>query len=138
MIKSIPLSKIKVRFGGKNIPKDVKLLEFLRMAYKGSLLVTVASIKMDAIKPYSDFMPEISEAFKKYFEDSERKGTPPPLFVYPFNDKFIMSDDYSSYYLYKDKKYSEVMCVVLGYAGGDAVLEKSEPFKLPLPNAVEI
>ena len=45
----------------------------------------------------------------------------------------MMSDDYSNYHLYLITGRREVLCVVLGEADSEYVIEKSEPFKLPLP-----
>lgn len=127
------ISKIKVKFGGKNEPKDKKLLELLKRAYKGELLVRVALIKTEGIKPFSDFKPEISEEFRNNFDYKEKQGNPSLIYVYPSNEIFIMSDDYRSYYLYKEKNYPKIICVLLGDAESEYIIEKSEPFKLPPP-----
>lgn len=133
MTKNIDISKIKVKFGGKYQTKDKKLIKLLEKAYQGELLVRVALIKFAAIKPFSDFQPEITPEFLIYFENKEKEGKPPPIYVYPSNEHFIMSDDYTTYYIYKKKKYSEIMCILLGDSNSEFILEKSEPFKLPLP-----
>lgn len=127
------ISKIKVKFGGKNEPKDKKLIELLKKAYKGELLVRVALIKTEGIKPFSDYRPEISEEFRKNFEEKEKQDNPSPIYVYPSNNSFIMSDDYRAYYLYKKKKYPKIMCILLGDSNSEFIVEKSEPFKLPPP-----
>jgi len=44
-----------------------------------------------------------------------------------------MSDDYRTYFIYKKKNYSKVICILLGDSNSEFILEKSEPFKLPLP-----
>ncbi len=133
MSKKVDISKIKVQFGGKNEPKDEKLIGLLKKAYGGKLLVRTALIKTEGIKPFSGFKPQTSKEYLDNFENLEKKGTPPPLYVYPDNEDFIMSDDYNAYYLYKGKSYPKIMCVVLGDADGPFVVEKSEPFQLPTP-----
>ena len=138
MKNNIKISDIKVHFGGVNAPKDNQLIELLKDAYTGTLLVCTAIIKIDGIKPFSDFRPTISNEFRSYFENIEKEGTPPPLYVYPQNKLFIMSDDYNSYYLYVEKGYSSAVCIVLGEATGGFVIKKSEPFRLPTPTAVVI
>jgi len=129
----IDISKIKVQFGGKNEPKDKKLIELLKKAYKGELLVRVVLIKTEGIKPFSDYRPDISGEFRKNFEEKEKQGSPSPIYAYPSKDYFIMSDDYRAYYLYKEKKYSKIMCILLGESDSEFIIEKSEPFKLPPP-----
>lgn len=127
------ISDIKVNFGGKHGPKDEKLIDLLRKAYSGEILCFVATIKSDYIKPFSDFKPETSAGFEKYFLDKEKTGTPPPLYVYLENGKFIMSDDFNSYYLYKKLNYQYIPCIVLGEAESNGISVKSDPFKLPTP-----
>lgn len=133
MNNNIDISKIKVQFGGKNEPKDERLIKLLKEAYTGRLLVRVALIKTEGIKPYSDFKPGISDEFRNYFENQEQQGKPPPLHVYPSDKFFIMSDDYRAYLLYKEKNYLKIMCVILGDSESEYIIEKSEPFKLPPP-----
>lgn len=133
MKNTIKTSDIKVEFGGDNLPKDQKFIDLYKDALGGKFLVTVAMIKMEGIEPFSDFKPKISDGFRSNFEDLEKQDHPPQLHVYPNDGKFIMSDDYNAYYLYIEKNYSKVICLVLGDAEGEFVLEKSEPFKMPVP-----
>ena len=81
MKKTIDISKIKVKFGGKNEPKDEKLIKLLKKAYHGELLVRVALIKTKGIKPFSTYKPTISKEFRKRFEDQEKQGNPPLIHV---------------------------------------------------------
>lgn len=131
MNKKFDISKIKIEFRGENEPKDERLMEILKKAYTGELLVRVALIKTEGIKPFSDFKPKTSKQFRNYFEDKERQNQPLPIYVYPLNDFFVMSDDYNSYYLYKEKNYSEIMCVLIGDSESEFIIEKGEPFLLP-------
>lgn len=134
-MKTIKISDIKVEFGGEHEPKDEKMIDLLKEAYTGKLLVRTAMIKMEGIRPFSDFKPKISEEFRSYFENLEKQGNPPPLYVYPKDEVFIMSDDYNAYYLYMEKNYPKLVCLVLGEADGQFVIEKSEPFQLPTPSS---
>lgn len=129
----IDISKIKVEFGGDNPPKDQRFIDLFEDAIVGKLLVRLVLVKIEGIRPFSDFRPEISDGYRKYFEELEGKGTPPPLYVYPDKDHFIMSDDYNAYFLYKEKKYTEIMCILLGDSDSEYIIEKSEPFPLPPP-----
>lgn len=132
------ISDIDVKFGGDHEPKDEELIQLLKSAYIGKLLVRIALVKAEGIRPFSDFKPNISDDYRKYFEETEKQGTPPPLYVYPKDGYFIMSDDYNAYYLYIEKGYAKIMCTVLGEPEGSFVIEKSDPFQLPAPTAVDI
>lgn len=133
---TIDTSDIKVEFGGDSAPEDKRLTDLFKKAYQGKILVCTALIKAEGIKPFSDFKPNISDEFRTYFETQEKENLTPPLYVYPEGEFFIMSDDYSTYYLYKEKGYEEVMCIVIGKTDGEFVIEKSEQFQLPLPEVV--
>lgn len=132
---TIKLSDIKVGFGSENPPKDDYMIGLLSHAYKGELLCYMAIIKIEGIKPFSDYKPEISERFKNWFERKIAAHSPPPIYVYPKDDVFIMSDDYSAYNLYLKKGNKEMLCIVLGQAKGPHVIEKGKPFKLTPPTA---
>lgn len=134
----IDLSKIRVKFGGDNEPRDQKLIDLLKDAYSENLLVRTALIKIESIYPFSTFKPKTSEEYRKYFEELEKQGSPPPIYVYPFKDHFIMSDDYNAYYLYKEKKYSKIICVLLGDSNSVGIIEKSDLFKLPPPGVKKL
>jgi hypothetical protein len=138
MLADIKLSDIKVSFGANDPPRDDKLISLLKQAYAGQLLCHQAIITWDAIKPFSDFRPKIDEVFKKYFFSQLKQNNYPPLYVYQESDKFIMSDNFSSYYLYQELKYEYVKCLVLGNPTGACVLYKGEPFKLPAPTIMAI
>ena len=137
MSDSIDISKIRIEFGGDNEPKDQRFIDLFQDAITGTLLVRLVLISIEGIRSFSDFRPNISDQYREYFEELERKGTPPPLYLYPDNDHFIMSDDYNAYALYKEKQYTEIMCILLGDSVSSFILEKSEPFPLPPPQ-VEI
>jgi len=136
-IKTIKASDIHIEFGGKNPPKDDYFIQLFTQSQKGELLCHMAIIKIEGIKPFSDYKPEISERYRKWFERKIAAHSSPPIYVYPKDDMFIMSDDYDAYNLYLEKGYKEMLCVVLGEAKGPFAIEKGKPFKLP-PPTVEI
>jgi len=73
MTKNLDISKIKVQFGDNHEPKDEKLIELFKKAYQGELLVRVALIKIEAIKPFSEFQPEIKQELLTNFENKKNK-----------------------------------------------------------------
>ncbi|MDQ5969962.1 MAG: hypothetical protein QG593_479, partial [Patescibacteria group bacterium] len=74
-------------------PKDDHLIEILGKAYKGDILCTMAMAEMDAIKPFSDFKPTVSDQYRAYFESKARDDVPPAMHVYAKDGKLVMSDD---------------------------------------------
>lgn len=120
--------KIDNSFNGKP-PRDDYLISLLKKAYSGKLKCYITIIKSKGIKPYSDYIPEIREQDLKTIIDTQ-----PPIYVYPKNDVFVMSDDYYSYYSYLKLGFKKIPCVVLGKPIGKYIVELSEPFNLPPPN----
>ena len=72
-----------------------------------------------------------------FFLSAIKNEKHPPLYIYQDGDKFIMSDDYTSYYLYQKHGYDHALAVVLGDPEGKYVISKGEAFKLP-PPTVEV
>ena len=137
-MKNIKTADIKVSFGGKNDPpKDEVLIYLLKKAYRGELLCHKAIIDWEGIKPFSDYRPKITQDFENHFLSSIKNEKYPPLYVYQDGDKFIMSDDYTSYHLYQKYGHDHVLVVVLGDPEGKYVISKGEAFKLP-PPTVEV
>jgi len=116
-----------------NIPIDQKLNDLLRKAYTKDFSCYKALIKFDAIKPFSNYVPEITREHLDTFTKEEEKQEFYYLFVYQEVDKFIMSDDYRAYYCYKIIDAKEVPCVVLGDPTGESVTFKGKPFLLETP-----
>ena len=135
-VKYIDASKITVKFGGKYSPKDEKFISLYKKALTGKLKCTLAVINIKGIKQFSDYQPKISKDFKDYFTKRIEKKDYPKIHVYPEGDHFIMSDDYSSYYLYLNQGFNQILCLVMGKATGEHVHTKSKPFKLTIPKEI--
>lgn len=134
MRDTIDASKIKIDFGENDMLKDEYLMELLDKAYKGKIMCRMATIKMEAIKPSTDYMPEISDEFRRHFLKKAKDGNPVPMFVYQKSGKFMMSDDYNSYYMYKETNSDMASCVVIGnIINSDDVVNIGEPFQLETP-----
>ena len=137
-MKTIDIKKIKVKFGGKHEPKDQDIMALFKKAYTGELLCHIAVIDVKGIQPFSDFKPTISKQYRAYFDKQIQAEDYTKIYVYPKGNKFIMSDDYSAYYLYLEKSFKEIKCIVLGEPLGKYVLDKGEAFRLPLPKKFQV
>jgi hypothetical protein len=130
----IDISKINADFGENDKLKDEHLLSLLSRAYKGEITCRRANIKMEAIKPSIDYVPTISEDLRAHFLTKAKEGKPFPLFVYQKNGKFMMSDDYNSYTLYKELEFDVIPCVVVGDINDvKDIVNLGEPFHLEAP-----
>ena len=127
---TINVSDIIIKNGA---PWDEYLIELLKKAYKGEIQCYIAVLNIEGIKPFSDYKPEISEKDREHFGQDLSEEKFPQIFVYPKSNMFIMSDNYNTYYLYKDKGIKQVLCVILGEAESPFILDKGKPFKLPPP-----
>lgn len=138
MANTIDASKINVDFGENDKLKDEYLMKLLGKAYKGEIMCRMANIKMEAIEPTTDYKPMVSEDFRKHFSDKMKEGNPIPMFVYQKDGKFMMSDDYNSYYAYKELESKVVSCVVVGDVTSiKDIINIGEPFQLEAP-AVQV
>ncbi len=133
-MNKISIDDIEADFGENDKLKDEYLLDLLNKAYKGEIMCRRANIKMEAIKPSTDYVPIISEDLRAHFLKKAKEGKPFPLFVYQKNGKFMMSDDYNSYALYKELEFDVVPCVVVGdITDVKDILNLGEPFQLEAP-----
>ena len=129
------ISQINSDFTEDTEPKDDKLMGLLKKAYMGEILCTMALAKFETIKPFSDYKPTISDAYRNDFVQQTKDGIPSPMYVYAEDGKLIMSDDYLTYYLYKELNMSDVICIVIGETPQiDGVIYHGDPYKLPLPS----
>jgi hypothetical protein len=134
---SISLSDItNADFSETTEPRDDYLIELLGRAYRGEIDCYIAVIKLEAIKPFSDYKPTISNDYRNHFNKKYKQGSPPQLYVYEKDGEIIMSDDYNSYFLYKELGAEEAVCVAIGPIDNvPGVLMVGKPFKLPKPTA---
>ena len=77
------------------------------------ICLVVIWFKKWAIKGVNKYIKRYQK-FRKRFEDQEKQGNPPLIYIYPSKDIFIMSDDYKAHFLYKGKGYPKIMCILLG------------------------
>jgi len=134
MPDTIDASKIKTDFGENDEIKDEYLMELFGKAYKGEIMCRMANIKMEAIEPSTQYRPEASEEFRNHFLKKAKEGKSIPMFVYQKDGKFMMSDDYNSYYMYKELNSDIVPCIAIGDVKDmKAVINIGEPFQLEPP-----
>lgn len=126
------MNDIKIKFN-PNVPIDEKLNELFKEAYTKNFSCYKAVIKFDAIKPFSNYVPEITRERLDKFEQDEKDEKFHYIYVYQEGNKFIMSDDYNAYFCYKILGFKEIPCVVLGDPLGENVTFKGKPFLLESP-----
>lgn len=120
-------------------PRDDHFIELLKQAYKSDVLCTMAMAEMDAIKPFSDFKPVISDQYRAYFESKARDDVPPALHVYAKDGKFIMSDDYNAYTMYNELGFHKAVCIVFGDTPNiEGVEYHGDPFVMSPPTVEEL
>jgi len=134
------ISKVDSSFSEDTEPCDDKLMSLLKQAYSGEIKCKMAIVDIDLIQPFSDYKATAPQDYYdkiiKKFRDKDE--TPPALFVYADNGKFIMSDDYISYGLYKGMEFPHVRCVIIGSTPKMKGVEYfSKPFILPPPTIGE-
>lgn len=105
---------------------------------QGEILCCIAIIKAEGIKPFSEFEPHTSNELIAHLEKQLQGNDYPKLMVYPEEDHFVMSDDYNAYYFGKKNGFKDFVCIVIGEAEGPFVIQKSESFRYPVPEAQEI
>ena len=131
----IDLSKLDTSFGEDNEPQDEKLMTLLKQAYQKKIYCRKAIINLALIEPFSDYQPKITAEYRAYFLKKYLDTKPPELFVYqdPKSDKFIMSDDYSAYYMYKEVQAITAICVIIGEYKDNQDVTAGEKYYLDLP-----
>ena len=120
-------------------PRDARLIELLKKAYTGEITCQMAMAEMDAIKPYSDYKPDINPQYRAYFEAKARDDVPPALHTYAKDGKLIMSDDYNAYFMYNELGFHKAVCIVVGDTPDiDGVEYHGDPFVMPPPTVEEL
>ena len=92
---------------------------------------------MELIEPFSDFSPPIDERYKNYFLERYEALEPPELLVYEKDGKFIMSDNYYAYHMYKTVEAPYTICTVIGETTLTDDIEYGPEFKMSL-STVEV
>lgn len=129
LLQPAPMTLI-VDFGKNDYRKDEYFQQLLAKSFNGELICRKAIVKMKAIEPLTNYKPEISQGFRQHFFGRLTEEDVIPLYVYQKNGKFIMSDDYNSYSLYKEMGVDIAPCIVVGeIADTKDVTEVGKPFR---------
>jgi hypothetical protein len=139
--KSIKISDINnASFSDNTEPKDDRLMELLKLAYTKQIYCRTVIVDIENVIPFSDYKPNLSDNYVKYFNDKFQVGRPPALIVYQRdNGKFVMSDDYSAYYMYKMLNADKAVCQVLDAEFlPENIIEASDPYYIGLPSVEQI
>lgn len=131
----INIDDIKIDFGESDKLRDDYLIGLLKKAYKGEIMCRRANVKMSAIVPFIENDEPVAEDFRKHFVKKAEEEKHIAMFVYQKGDKFIMSDDYNSYALYKEFDFDIVPCIIIGeITDVTNVVSLNAPFKLEAPS----
>jgi hypothetical protein len=99
-------------------PDDPVFSYLLEDAVKGRIPVYYAAVPLELVRPFApDFHPEEHPIGKQAMQaifDNWQSGKFIPMWVYPRNDNFIMSDDYITYAAALKGQPDYVPCWVLG------------------------
>lgn len=139
--KTINISDIKnAGFSDDTEPKDDQLMELLKLAYTKKIYCRTVLVSIDNVVPFSEYQPDVSEDYAKYFTEKYKAGRPPGMLVYQRDDgKFVMSDDYNAYFMYKQVGADKVICQVLDAESMPVnVIEASDPYYMELPSVEQI
>lgn len=129
----LDISKLEIPFASDHAPKDEQLLQLIGMAYEGQILCRNAIVPIELIEPSSDYEPSVDKEYMKYFLDRYKAMEPPALLVYERDGKFIMSDDYYAFHMYKALEASLAICTVIGESTLTDGIEYGPTFQMPLP-----
>lgn len=119
-IKKIKSSDIKVKFGNGHPPKDEKFIKLYKEVIKGKSPYHWALVQKEAIQPFSDFKPELTEGDRQAYLKRLDQNDFPSLHVYKEGGKYIMSDDYHKYYFYLELGWPEIPCFIIGKTTGNS------------------
>lgn len=134
--KMVNISDIKnASFSDDTEPKDDRLMELLKLAYTKKVYCRTAIVAFDNVVPFSGYEPNVSDDYVKYFKEKYQVGQPPALIVYQRDDgKFVMSDDYNAYFMYKKLGADRVVCQVVDAENlPEGVIQSSDPYHMNLP-----
>lgn len=113
--------------------KDHKYIKLVFQAYRREINCYRGQIRFQDIKPFSIFHMTVSDYQINEFVRKVAAYVPPPILVYQNGDKFILSDDYTKFEIYKVLKYKYIPAYILGETSNIKIKNKIGPVDLPPP-----
>lgn len=114
----------------KRVPTDKKFRELYKKILLGQLGYYYAIIDVRGIKPFTDYKPDPSTAFRHKMLKRLQNRDYPKIHLYQEGEVFIMSDDHHAYYTYLELGITEIPSLVMGEPTGRWVISKD---KIPNP-----
>lgn len=119
------------------VPEDTRYTELITQAQAGTIDRQLASVAMAMIRPYSDYLPRITDELKTEFHDRYDTDERMSITVYEYEPGHFMlsggADNYATYVLYRREMPVSASCIILGaYTKTWAVDAIDKPFKLVL------
>lgn len=136
-MKNVSLKNIDTSFTSKDPPKDEKFIDLYKKVIQGKLPYYYALIKKEGIKPFSSFIPKLSQEYRDYFFGKLNNKQTPCIHVYQDGNHFVMSDDYNLYFFYLELGVPEFPCYVLGKPTGSFVVN-SKQVEVPKAPTAEV
>lgn len=117
---------------GNTPPDDSYLKDLAYMAGHGWHYYQKAYVEMKLIHPLANYKPVIHDEFRETFDAHYNEGRMMPLLLYERNGKLIMSNDWETYWLYRERKDLAVPCIILGRFNAEkqGVDVCDKPFKI--------
>lgn len=114
----------------KRVQTDKKFIQLYQKILQGQLDYYDAVVKIEGIKPFSDYKPEPKTVDIHYILKRMQNHNYPRIHLYQEGEVFIMSDDYNAYYTYIELGLKEIPSLVMGEPTGKWVTRKD---KIPNP-----
>ncbi|HOY65097.1 MAG TPA: hypothetical protein PLK80_12200 [bacterium] len=110
VVKNIPIESIRRPF---TVPRDERFQElFTRHVQNKGVELEETLVDIAEIEPFSKDV-KIPKKFVSMIKEQIKNGQKPELFVYKKGEKYIMSDDYISYFAYLSLGWKRVPVSIL-------------------------
>ena len=113
-------------------PQDPVLIDLLKKALTGDIPVYFAAVPLKLIQPFSNFDPRKNLVGRQAIVDTQarwRNQQFQNMLVYQQGEKFVMSDDYITYYACLEGDPDFVPCWVLGECTSPEAHDVQGPIK---------
>lgn len=146
-----PFDAVDPLWGGWNYPKptqvngadyhpgqDPRLKELIYMAEYGWHYCQKAIVEMQAIHPWTDYRPIISDEFRETF-NARFEDDPMTLTIYEHDGKLIMGNDWETYWMYRERQDINAYCIIVGqFTQNSSLAIMDRPFKIRKPQVKKL